>query len=196
MPKGRPMNPCRNKWQQKWIGLDVVHPSLQGLADAAEKFCARWFENSPFKTLLVISGETGSGKTRTARKIYDFCRRAGSLAFESGKWGTAKFPDAAFISWPEACNQFNDKNLSLLDDANNSDLVVLDDVGAENDPWKICSDKLCQILSRREKRFTVITTNVPPANWSTAFDIRINDRLLRNSVVVDLTGVSSYALRP
>ena len=189
------MKTLRNKWQQKWIGLDVVHPDLQTLADEAESFCSRWFDNLPNKTLLVVSGETGSGKTHVAKAVYRFCIAASTKAFDSKKWGHHKMPDSIFISWPEAANQFNDKNISIIQDAVENDLTILDDVGAENDPWKICADKLCQILSRREKKFTVITTNIPPAKWATEFDIRINDRLLRNSVVVDISKVPSYALR-
>ena len=72
--------------------------------------------------------------------------RASSAAFDTEKWGHSKFPDTTFISWPEAANEFNNKSLMPMQDALDSALTILDDVGAENDPWKICADKLCQIL--------------------------------------------------
>jgi DNA replication protein DnaC len=50
------------------------------------------------------------------------------------------------------------------------------------------------VLSRREQQFTVITTNIAPDNWNTRFDIRIADRLMRNTNVVDLSGVPSFAV--
>lgn len=83
-----------------------------------------------------------------------------------------------------------------MDDAFENDLVILDDIGAETDQYKsgIPNDKLCQILSRREKRFTVVTTNIAPQNWMERFDGRINDRLCRNSVILDISGVPSYAI--
>ena len=81
-----------------------------------------------------------------------------------------------------------------MEDAFNADLVVIDDVGSENDPWKVCADKFCQILSRREKKFTVVTTNVTPEQWTERFDGRINDRLMRSSVVNQLSA-ESYSLR-
>lgn len=189
------MNPCKTKWQQKWIGLDCVAPELQTLATAAEAFCGRWFNNITESSLLVIVGDFGSGKTHTAKAIFKFCSTAAVSAFDTKKWGQHSFPSSLFISWPEAANQFTEKNFSLLDDATSNDLVVLDDIGAENDPWKICADKLCQILSRRERKFTVVTTNIQPANWADKLDGRINDRLLRNSTVIDLSGVPSYAMR-
>ena len=189
------MNPCKTKWQQKWIALDVVHPDLQTLATATEAFCTRWYHNDSEKSLLVVVGNYGSGKSHTAKAIYRFCGAMAFAAFETGKWGSRQTPSALFISWPEAASQFNEKNFSIIPDAMDSDLLIVDDIGAENDPWKICADKLCQVLSRREKRFTVITTNIQPAEWAQKFDGRINDRLLRNSVVVDISKVKSYSLR-
>ncbi len=189
------MNKCASTWQQKWIALDIVAPELQTLATAAENFCGRWFVNSKERTLLVIVGTFGSGKTHTAKAIHRFAMSAATAAFDSKKWGESHFPTAAYISWPEAANAFAEKQFGLMDDANESDLVILDDIGSENDPWKACADKLCQILSRREKKFTVVTTNVPPINWTERFDGRINDRLCRNSVICDISKVGSYALK-
>ena len=189
------MTPCKTKWQQKWIGLDIVAPELQVLATAAEKFCGQWFKNDRTAPLLVIVGGFGSGKTHTAKAILRFCGAAAIASFDTKVWGDHKFPETLFISWPEACNEFNEKNYNLLKDAQDNELVIIDDIGAENDPWKICSDKLCQILSRRERMFTVITTNIQPKDWPTSFDGRINDRLLRYSVVVDISKVQSYAMR-
>lgn len=175
--------------------MDIVAPELQELAGAAERFCGQWVHNDSITPMLVIVGGFGSGKTHTARAIYRFCSSAAMNAFDTKNWGGHKYPESMFISWPEACNDFNDKNFNLILDAVGCELVVLDDIGAENDPWKVCSDKLCQILSRREKMFTVITTNIHPAEWPSKFDGRINDRLLRYSVVVDISKVPSYALR-
>ena len=170
---------------------------MQVLATAAEKFCGRWFNNKSDKSLLVIVGVYGNGKTHTARAIYKFCSDAAMSAFETQRWGGGKIPSAIFISWPEASSAFADKRFGLMQDAVENDLVVLDDIGAETDQFKsgICKDKLCQILSRRERKFTVVTTNIGPANWETELDGRINDRLMRNSVIVDISNVPSYATR-
>lgn len=116
-------------------------------------------------------------------------------AYETRRWPGGRFPQSIFVAWPEAAAQFGEKNYSVVQDAIGNELVILDDIGAENDPWKICADKLCQILTRREQMFSIVTTNVQPADWTEKFDGRIHDRLLRNSVVVDLTGVPSYSTR-
>lgn len=172
----------------------MVHPLLQTLADAAEAFCGRWFNHDTNKSLLVIVGDFGSGKTHTAKGIYRFALSASMAAFETKKWPGGRFPQSLYLSWPETASKFGERNFSAMVDAFDSDLVIIDDIGAENDPWKLCADRLCQILSRREQMFTVVTTNVQPASWSERFDGRINDRLLRNSVVIDLTSVQSFAM--
>ena len=79
-------------------------------------------------------------------------------------------------------------------DACRADFLVIDDIGAESDRYKSgeAIDKLCQILSRREGMFTVVTTNVEPSNWSALLDARVADRLLRKSVVVDMFEVPSF----
>ena len=190
-------HPCKTKWQQKWIGLSVVSPDIQRLADAAEAFCGRFYRNNTKKSLLVIVGNFGSGKTHTAKAIFRFCLAAAMSAYEAGHWGKGdgKIPSAIFISWPEAANAFAEKQFGIMEDAVETKLVILDDIGAETDQYKsgLSKDKLCQILSRREKRFTVITTNVAPENWTEMFDGRVDDRLCRNSVICDITKVKSFA---
>lgn len=188
------MNPCKTKWQKKWLKLDVVAPEIQEMADEAERFCARWFRNEPKPSLLILVGGFGSGKTHTAKSIFRFCSVASMAAMETGKWGDDHIPSAVYFPWPESSTEFAQSNFSMVQDAIKYDLIVLDDVGAENDPWKICADKLCQILSRREKKFTVLTTNVSPVKWTERFDGRINDRLMRNSIIVDISHVPSYSL--
>ena len=165
------------------------------MADAAQAFCGRWVSNENTPSLLVLVGDSGCGKTHVAKAIYWFCNSASSLAFKGGKWGHEKKPDTKYVAWPATVAAMKQKFDGGFEDALAASLSVLDDVGAENDPWAEGKDKLCQILSRREKMFTVLTTNAAPDSWAQRFDTRIADRLMRNSVIVDLAGVQSYALQ-
>lgn len=183
----------RTTWKNKWLAMDVSKsPALQSAADDVESFCARWFANKPGKSLLMLCGEVRTGKTHLAKKIHRFGLASARAAFDRRGWGATAIPSVDFISWPELACQLGEKNRSCMDDAFSSSLLILDDVGAENDPWKVCADALCQILSRREQAFTVITTNVMPVSWGEKFDGRICDRFLRNSVVIDLSEVKPY----
>ena len=188
------MKQLNTDWQRKWIDLEVTHPLVQAAGSAAQDFCKRWIANLSEPSLLVLCGEPGTCKTHVAGAIHSFCSAAAQQAFDRGGWGARKIPATVYRSWPELANEFNDKKFTGMDDLLAADLLTLDDVGAENDPWKICADKLCQVLSKRERRFTVITTNILPEAWAETFDTRIADRFLRNSRVINLAGVPSYVM--
>ena len=195
LPAEPPRKPCETSWQKKWLKLNFHHPKIQAMADRAEAFCGRWYRFSPTPALLVLVGEPNCGKTHTARAIYQFARSTAFQAFVAGKgktWGK-RIPALEFMRWPEIVDDFKNGNYGTVNDMIDTDLLVLDDVGAEHDPSKSAASKLCQILSRRERKFTVLTSNVPPTQWPERFDTRIADRLIRNSEVIDLFGVPSYA---
>lgn len=148
--------------------------------------------------MLVLVGESGCGKTHVARAIARYAAVAGFTALEKGRGKTWSdhIPSSAFYAWSEITDGFKAGDYSTVQDMMDADLLVLDDVGAEHDPSKNATAKLCQILSRREKKFTVITTNIKPEEWPTSFDTRVADRLLRNSKIILLFGVESYTTNP
>lgn len=165
------------------------------MADAAEAFAGRWFRNKPSPALLVLCGPSGTGKSHVAQRVCGFARRAAFSSMENGAWrDPLRVPDLAFLRWPEVCSDFDAGEYGAVQDAMTTDLLFLDDIGAENDPWKKHADKLCQILSRRERRFTLLTTNIAPEQWETSFDKRIADRLMRNSSVVYLQTANSFSV--
>lgn len=187
------MNPHRDQWERKWIGLDCYHPAISLMATEARKFTARWFNKNPNPSLLVLAGHTGCGKSHTLHRIMSFARSASFAAFQSGNW--RNIPSTHMLHWPSAVDSLRKQDDSWLSNAFNSDLLALDEIGGADDPWQSGTDKLCQILTRRENLFTIATTNIEPAAWEEKFDVRIADRFLRNSVIVDLTEVQSYALK-
>jgi len=83
-----------------------------------------------------------------------------------------------------------------MQDSMQADILFLDDIGAESDKYKSAEnvDALCQLLSRRERKWTLVTTNFRTEQWDQQFDARVADRLMRNSIVCDLE-CGSYATR-
>lgn len=177
---------------QKFIGLDCYHTAIEKMGTEARKFTSRWFRNEPNPSLLVLAGHTGCGKSHTLNAIVRFARSGTHTAWEIGKWNGV--PSVTYLHWPSAVDSLRKNDDSWLADAFNAGLLALDEVGGADDPWQNGTDKLCQILSRRENKFTVLTTNIKPASWEEQFDVRIADRFLRNSSIVDLSQVQSYAL--
>jgi DNA replication protein DnaC len=70
--------------------------------------------------------------------------------------------------------------------------LIIDELGGGHDPSRVGVDKLCQVLSKRESMWTLITTNLLPAAWEEAFDRRVSSRFFRNSTLVDLSDVPDF----
>lgn len=174
-------------WQTKHLRLLQTHQGVQEMANRAQDFAKRYAgEDYSKPTILVICGETGSGKTHISKALYSWARNY------SGRVGAS----ALWVAWPESCRDIMDGYDGVVRDAWEAHFLALDDIGSETDRYKsgLTVDSLCQILSRRERKFTVVTTNISPAKWNERFDIRIADRLMRNSEVCDLSEVPSYSL--
>jgi DNA replication protein DnaC len=187
-------NPLATPWQRKWLNLEVTHRKLQDLATETQEYCKRFLNKSAGNRQIVIQGNSGNGKTHVARQICLWARQVSMFAYEGAMtWDHP--PGSMFVSWPSIADGFKDGEFGVLQDLFTTDLLVLDDIGAESDRSQIATDKLCQVLSQRDKKhWTVITTNISPEVWPTKFDARVTDRLLRNSTFIELEGVPSYAL--
>lgn len=162
------------------------------MANFVEQFGHRWFRNEKSKRLLVLAGNPGCGKTRTARAFFQWASTHAIDAICVAKaW--PRVPSVDMYRWPDITDGFKEGRYSVIEDMLDSDMLIIDDIGAEHDPSKNATDKLCQILSHREFKFTLMTTNIVPGAWWEKFEARVADRLLRNSTVVDLSNVGSYA---
>lgn len=144
--------------------------------------------------LLVLAGENGTGKTHCAKAVQQWVNRVGH-----GKQWVPK-PDviahlfSIFWSWPELLDAMKNGQWELVEDCINAPCLIIDELGGGHDPSQVGVDKLCQILSKRENKWTLITTNVVPHSWEEKFDRRVASRFLRNSTLVDLSSVPDYNL--
>lgn len=146
--------------------------------------------------LVIIYGRNGCAKTHSARGVKAWFNAhrldIGPVAVKTDEGDEVSIPDCCFRNWPAVVDGFKQDQWSIVDRLSSDYLTIIDDVGAEHDPSKIGLEKLYLILSRREFKHTIITTNIPDKNWETKFERRIASRLLRNSVHVDLTQVPDF----
>ena len=72
-------------------------------------------------------------------------------------------------------------------------MVFLDDVGSETDKFKTGepAERFRIVLEICEKRFLLVSMNVSPTLWTSAWDSRVNSRLQR-AVCLDLTNAPDF----
>jgi DNA replication protein DnaC len=183
----------RTEWQRRCLGLKVTHPKIQAAADACAKLASAIARNDALVPTLVLCGSPGCGKTHLAKRMAAW-GRANAFAIHEKHWQFKRAPlSVSFFSWPEVCDGFKEGFYGVLRDLCEDTFVILDDIGADHDPSRNGADKLCQILSRRESKWTILTTNIAPEWWADKWDARIEDRLLRRSTVIDMSDVPSFA---
>ena len=142
--------------------------------------------------LLVIYGVNGTGKTHCAEAVYWWAKRTHLQYIARPDHINLLSADTVMWSWPELLDVFKNGHWSVVEELKDCALLILDELGGGHDPSFVGVDKLCQVLSRRENKWTLVTTNIAPSSWPEKFDLRIASRLMGNSTIIDLTGVPDY----
>lgn len=102
-------------------------------------------------------------------------------------------PNSMFVEWGRIVKGFKEQEYKIMEDMEACSMLCLDDIGAEHDPSKFGSEELYLLLSRREFRWNLISTNVVPELWEEKFERRIASRLFRNAVHVDMSQVPDFS---
>lgn len=146
--------------------------------------------------LLLILGENGTGKTHCAKAVRDWIRQVGHHKQFVRRTNHISHLDCVYWHWPNLLDTLKSGGWDVVEDMFDTCVLIIDELGGGHDPSGVGVDKLCQVLSRRESMWTIVTTNILPAAWEQSFDRRIASRFFRNSVTVDLTEVPDFNLRP
>ena len=121
-------------------------------------------------TFWGVNGRgNGTGKTHLAR-----------LISEAVRMHLPATPPTCFLSWPNVCarKQSGGDVTHKMGFARESGLLIIDDAGAEHQTdWTAAF--LMDLLNWRLGRWTIMTTNLSPSQWS-ARDHRIASRLHRS----------------
>lgn len=164
------------------------------MLDAARTFAASVNYTEPY--WLTMCGKSGVGKTHLAKAVYrQFMQQNRfDIMFDAirqhvfGNTGT-------FIDWRDFCDDLRSGAYADVDWLCNEWFVVLDDVGSERDPTGFIASALDRILNSRQRKWTLITTNLTLAEISERLDTRIASRMLRNDGVVIEADTTDYSLR-
>lgn len=153
---------------------------------AANAF-TRGIFNGGRKRWLSLVGSSGTGKTMLADQIADMSR---------DKLGLHPRLCCGVIRayWPSFIEELRDRKFHRMTEAADANLLLLDEVVIEHDPSGYAKDKLCDLLSRRVGKWTILTSNLSLARLG-ELDTRIPSRMVRDgSKVIDCT-TTDYALR-
>jgi DNA replication protein DnaC len=187
-----------DRWRERWItarlAMERYHPDVAKLEVAVWGFCRAFVDQPHRPKRLLLYGNNGNGKSRALRAIKRWIAdRALELPLFHDE-ENMRTCECALINWAEQVDRFKagDWYIEHLIEA---DMLLLDDLGAEHDPSKAGVEKLYLLLERRERKWTVVTTNVLPEAWEQKFERRIADRLFRNFEHVDLSNLPSFSAR-
>lgn len=169
------------------------HAKLVDFEAALMEFCEGLLLDPNRGRLLVVWGVNGTGKTHGLRGVARWARAVSPGLMSVPRPNHVVPLLIEWRHWPTVIEGFKRGEWEALDDCLDAGLVILDDIGAGHDPSRVGVDKLCQLLSRRENRWTMVSLNTEPSAWDEVFDRRVASRLFRNSVVLDMSGVPDYA---
>lgn len=154
--------------------LNLVNRQVVDLAVKAERFHREVIQKSPPRWLSVI-GHSGTGKTHIAKRLWQLLK-------PEFNWRNAAYNERV-IYWPEFVEDLRERireqmGTEPLTDLMKWPLLVLDDIGAEQDKSGFASEKLNMLIAKRVGKWTVITSNLDLAGLSNV-DERISDRIVR-----------------
>lgn len=126
----------------------------------------------------------GTGKTYVAKLIQAATRTRFSCT-----------PPVKWTHWPSLCDrmQAREDTMHSFAFAESAGILILDDVGAEHQTAAMLS-KLCRLMESRLRKWTILTTNLSPADWQQR-DSRISSRIIRDGNRHLRCETTDYALR-
>lgn len=185
------------EWAERVLKVKRYHPKHDAMCIEVHRIAMDWF-NRRGPRCVVLCGESGVGKTMVMRNLYAWCGAVKITAWQRGGW-PGNPPQSWMVYWPDVVASYQDQGKwdDLLPSLAEPSILFMDDVGRESDRFKSGDNKriLLSVLSHRQYKWTVVSTNKHPSKFPEDWDFATEDRIYRNGgQVVNLFGVDSFNL--
>jgi DNA replication protein DnaC len=178
---------------RNWLKLETFgDPVLITLVEVCTQFMNRVEEKSE-PCWLTLMGETGTGKTHCAEKLFRYVKAKSERSY--GDFEPRK------IYWPAMVSDLRSRNedvssvsFDLLRDMRDWPVVFLDDIASERDTTGFAAEQINTLLSCRVGKWTILTSNLNIGKLS-GVDARLADRIIRGANQWAEVNTHSYSLR-
>ena len=205
-----------DRWDWDWrpFPTDTIQESAiqESMISAAKRFIADVYDAKEPRWLVLV-GHPGCGKTHIADRIRWFLRDYGEAMYNRDVRAVID-PDnarvetiysyaqegAVMVKWGTLIERLREGETSLFAKACEDHYKVIDDLGVnsldkEGNATPFACQKMGELLDRRIRKWTIVTTNWSIDEISMAFDSRVASRLMRNSEVIKCFGLRDYLVR-
>jgi len=169
-------------WVEWWIRRAARNNPRIGYADGIQTDTnPRW---------MILAGNTGTGKTHCLKRAHTFFL-SHAIDLWPDYWKNP--PSVYFSRWVKASQLRHDEWKDVIRDISESNIIFLDDIGAEVDQFKQgekCG-RLQELLDTIERKWCLITTNIMPEQWRERLDTR-NASRLNAAKIVTTESVEDY----
>lgn len=183
---------CCPEFRAKVLRMNEASPGAFRLAKFTEAWIKAAAQNKRDRgTWMVLAGPPGVGKTHALKAARRFLENHSVDLWHECFWRNP--PSILWATWSRVVALDKDEWEDWIYDLRRANIVILDDVGSEVDKYKTGepAERLRVALDISEHRWMLMSTNLMPDQWATAFDRRVQSRL-QPAVVLDMTGFNDF----
>jgi len=184
----------------KWLRFDLCNdPQLMDMVDGTVKWL-KAFRDKKDPIWLTLVGHSENGKSHIAGRIWEWLLaqepRIDASGFVCRPHKTAACQhEPRIINWTEFLDSdLRQGRMDVFNDISRWPLAVIDDIGAERDTTGFAAEKLYSLCVRRERKWTIITSNSTLEKLSD-LDRRIYTRIFWHGNVVVEVNTAEYHAR-